>query len=154
MFCPKLADIKLFMSVTNVCHKVILDGAEFSSPSSDILISSHRTRPLEVEVTRVPATAFVARRRLRRCHVPRHRRTPNPSQGWVIGILSSFLSYLWMMSTSATEKRFILNIAKTFLILWILLDGGYGLGRFLDLVYRINLRASGVSCMKPRMIRG
>ena len=49
------------MSLTkNVRHKVILDGAEFSSPSSDISISSHRTRPLEVEVTRAPAAAFVA----------------------------------------------------------------------------------------------
>ncbi len=63
-------DIKLF-SVTIIFrhkviyfrHKVILDGAEFSSPSSDISISSHRTRPLEVEVTRAPAAAFVARRR-------------------------------------------------------------------------------------------
>jgi hypothetical protein len=61
---------------------------------------------------------------------------------------------LWMMSTSAAETRFILDIVKTFLRLWILLDGGYVLGKFLDLVYRINLRASGVSCMKPRMIRG
>jgi hypothetical protein len=61
---------------------------------------------------------------------------------------------LWMMSTSAAETRFILDIAKTFLRLWILLDGGYVLGKFLDLVYRINLRESGVSCMKPRMIRG
>jgi hypothetical protein len=134
------------MFVTNVHHKVILDGAEFSSPSSDISISSHRTCPLEVEVTRAPAAAIVARRRLRRRHVPRHRRT--------IGILSLFLSYLWMMSTSATKKRFILDIAKTFLSLWILLNEGYGLGRFLDLVYRINLRASGVRCMKLRMIRG
>jgi hypothetical protein len=68
--------------------------------------------------------------------------------------LSLFVSYLKMMSTSAAETRFILDITKTFLILWILLDGGYGLGRFLDLVYRINLRASGVGCTKPRMIRG
>ncbi len=59
-----------------------------------------------------------------------------------------------MMSMNASETRFILDIAKTFLILWILLDGSYGLGKFLDLVYRINLRVSGVSCMKPRMIRG
>jgi len=125
------------MTITNVRHKVILDGAKFSPPSSDISISSHRTRPLEVEVTRAPVAAFVARRRLRRRHAPRHRRTPNHSQGWVIGILSLFLSYLWMMSTSAAEKRFILDIAKTFLSLWILLNGGYGLGRFLDLVYRI-----------------
>jgi len=66
------------MSVTNVRHKVILDGAEFSSPSSDISISSHRTRPLEVEVTRAPAAAFVACRRLRRRHVPRHRHTRAP----------------------------------------------------------------------------
>ena len=142
------------MFVTNVRHKVILDGAEFSSPSSDISISSHRTRPLEVEVTRAPTAAIVARRHLRRRHVPRHRRTPNHSQGWVIGILSLFLSYLWMMSKSAAKKRFILDIAKTFLSLWILLNDGYGLGRFLDLVYRINLRASGVRCMKLRMIRG
>jgi hypothetical protein len=53
----------------------------------------------------VPATAFVARRRLHRRHVPHHRRTPNHSQGWVIGILSLFLSYLWMMSTSAAKKN-------------------------------------------------
>jgi len=59
-----------------------------------------------------------------------------------------------MMSTSAAETKYILDIAKTFLSLWILLNGGYGLGKFLDLVYRINLRASGVSCMKPRIIRG
>ncbi len=52
--------------------------------------------------------------------------------------MSLFLSYLWMMSTSAAEARFILDITKTFVILWILLDGGYGLGKFLDLVYRIN----------------
>jgi hypothetical protein len=71
-------------------------------------------------------------------HVARHRCTPNHSQGWVIGILSLFLSYLWMMSTSAAETRYILDIAKTFLSLWILLNGGYGLGKFLDFVYRIN----------------
>jgi len=53
------------------------------------------------------------------------------------------------------KKKNILDIAKTFLSLWILLNGGYSLGRFLDLVYRINLRASGVRCMKLRgMIRG
>ena len=154
MFCPKIADIKLFMSVTNVRHKVIWDGAEFSSPSSDLSISSHHTRPLEVEMTRAPATAFVARCRLHRRHIPRHCHTPNHSQGWVIGILSLFLSYLWMMSTSATKKRFILDIAKTFSSLWILLNGSYGLGRFLDHVYRINLSASGVRCMKLVMIRG
>jgi hypothetical protein len=90
----------------------------------------------------------------RRRHVPRHHRTPNHSQGWVIGILSLFLSYLWMMSTSAAKTRFILDIAKTFFVLWIFLDGGYCLGRFLDLVYIINLGASGVGCTKPRMIRG
>jgi hypothetical protein len=72
----------------------------------------------------------------------------------MIGILSLFLSYLWMMSTSAAKKRFTLNIAKTFLSLWILLNAGYGLGRSLDLVYRINLRVSGVRCTKLRMIRG
>ncbi len=44
-----------------------------------------------------------------------------------------------MMSTSAAEARFILDITKTFLILWILLVGGYGVGKFLDLVYRMNL---------------
>jgi hypothetical protein len=65
VFCPEITDIKLFMSVTNVCHKVILDGAEFSSPSSNISISSHCTRPLEVEVARAPAAlspaaAFIA----------------------------------------------------------------------------------------------
>ena len=59
-----------------------------------------------------------------------------------------------MMSTSAAEIRFILDIAKTFLSLWILLNGGYGLGRFLDHVYRTNLRASGVRCIKLVMIRG
>jgi hypothetical protein len=68
--------------------------------------------------------------------VARHRSTPDHSQEWVIRILSLLLSYLWMMSTSAAKTRFIL--AKTFLSLWILLNGGYGLGKFLDLVYRIN----------------
>ena len=57
------------MSVTNVRHKVILDGAEFSSPSSDISISSHCTRPLEVEVTRATHP-----HRCRRCHCRRRRR--------------------------------------------------------------------------------
>jgi hypothetical protein len=97
--------------------------------------------PLEVGVTRAtchcstppPPPLSPAAAPCRR-HVARHRRTPNHSQGWVIGIMSLFLSYLWMMSTSAAETRFILDIAKTFLILWILLNGGYGQGKFLDLV--------------------
>jgi hypothetical protein len=125
------------------------------SPPPPILISSHRTRPLEVEVTRAtrrrrtppppPSSPTATPRRTshpaapHRLHVTRHRRTPNHSQGWVIGIVSLLVSYLRIMSTSATEARSILDITKTFLILWILLDGGYGLGRFLDLVYRINL---------------
>jgi len=79
---------------------------------------------------------------------------PNNSQGWVFGILPLFLSYFWTMSTSAVITRFILDIAKTFLRLWILLNGCYDLGKFLDLVYRINLRVSGVSCTKPRIIKG
>ena len=114
----------IFMSVTNVRHKVILDGAEFSSPSSNISISSHRTRPLEVEVTRAtrcrrtpPPPPSSPAASPRRRHIARHRRTPNHSQGWVIGILSLFLSYLWMTSTSAAETRFILDIAKSFCIM-------------------------------------
>jgi hypothetical protein len=136
-------------------------SAPCSSPLPPISISSHRTHPLEVEVTRAtrrrrtpPPPPLSPTTAPRRRHFTHHRHTPNHNQGWVIGILSLFLSYLWMMSTSATKTRFILDIAKTFLILWILLDGGYGLGKFLDLVYRINLRASGVSCMKPIMIGG
>ena len=111
-------------------------GVPPSSPPPPISISSHRSRPLEVEVTRAtrrrcmpPPHAAASRHR----HVTRHRRTPNHSQGWVIGILSLFLSYLWMMSTSAAETRYILDIAKTFLSLWILLNGGYGLGKFLEI---------------------
>jgi hypothetical protein len=63
------------------------------------------------------AAAFVVHRRTPPLHVTRHRRTPKHSQGWVIGILSLFLSYLWMMSTSAAKTRFILEIAKTFCIM-------------------------------------
>jgi hypothetical protein len=57
---------------------------------------------------------------------------PNNSQGWVFGILPLFLSYFWTMSTSAVITRFILDIAKTFLSLWILLNGCYDLGKFLQ----------------------
>ena len=121
MFFPKIADIKFMSGHKDSGKNTILSAsAPCSSPPPPISISSHCTRPLEVEVTRatrrcrtppppsLPATAP------RRRHVARYRRTPNHSQGWVIGILSLFLSYLWMMSTSAAETRFILDIAKGF----------------------------------------
>jgi hypothetical protein len=77
---------------------------------------------LEVEVTRATRPARRRRTPLPPPPLPaaasRHRRTPDhTSQGWVIGILSLFLSYLWMTSTSAAKTRFILDIAKTFLSL-------------------------------------
>jgi hypothetical protein len=129
-------------------------------PPPLISISSHRSCPWKLRWQELHSAA-VCRCRTpspppsspatasRHRHVACHRCTPDHSQGWVIGILSLFLSYLWMMSTSAAKTRFILDIAKTFLSLWILLDVGYCLGKFLDLVYRINLGASGVSCMSP-----
>ena len=146
VFCPQIADIKFMSGHKNSGKKNTRSAsAPCSSPPPRILISSHRTGPLEVEVTRaarrrrmLPPPPLSPAAAPHRCHIARHRRTLNHSQGWVIGILSLFLSYLWMMSTSATETRYILDIAKTFLSLWILLNGGYGLGKFLDLVYRIN----------------
>ena len=54
----------------------------------------------------------------------------------------------------AVEPGFILDIVRTFSSLWIPLAGGYGKEKFLEVVFRILLRAPGVSCTKPRMIRG
>ena len=82
-------------------NTILSASAQCSSSPPPKSISSHRTCPLEVEVTR-------ATRRHR--HVAHHHHTPNHSQGWVIGMLTLFFSYLWMMSTSAAETRFILWI--------------------------------------------
>jgi hypothetical protein len=77
-------------------------------------------RPLEVEdkshtppLPPLPSWPATAPRR-RTSHATTAR--PTMFKELLIGILSLFLSYLWMTSTSAAETRFILNIAKSFCI--------------------------------------
>jgi hypothetical protein len=61
-----------------------------------------------------------------------------------------------MDPTTATEieTEFILDIGKRFSSLWIIGEGGYDRGKFLDAVFRIHLRACGVGSTKLKLIRG
>jgi hypothetical protein len=79
---------------------------------------------------------------------------PSISSFFLVLMLLLQRSWFWIDRVERRVKNmFILDTGNHFLILWTARRGGYGRGKFRDVVFKIHQRVRGVSCMKPGMIR-